>query len=94
MIAAFRRLLNRRRAYRSTFLMDDGRPNPQAEIVLADLKRFCRAQTSTVTINPITKSVDPMAMAMAEGRREVWNRLQSFLNISDKELSEISEPTE
>jgi len=28
---------------------------------------------------------------MAEGRREVWNRLQSFLQISDKELSQFNE---
>jgi len=28
---------------------------------------------------------------MAEGRSEVWNRLQSFSQISDKELSQLNE---
>jgi len=56
-------------------------------VVPTDLARFCKARSSTVYVSPITKQIDPMA----EGRREVWNRLQSFLQISDKELSQFNE---
>ena len=79
----------RRRAYRMLFLDNAGNPTPTAEIVLADLKRFCRAQSSTVMVSPVSKQIDPLAMA--EGRREVWNRLQHYLHISDREIIELQE---
>lgn len=88
------KVFRRRNAYRMLFLNGDGHPNPLAETVLADLKRFCKAQTSTVYISPVSKAIDPLAMAMAEGRREVWNRIQSHLQISDKEISQLQEPAD
>ena len=91
---AFQKLFRRRTAYRQLFLLDNGSPNPNAARVLADLKRFCKAQTSTVYVSPISKTIDPLAMAMAEGRREVWNRIQSHLQISDQEISRLVEPEE
>ena len=39
------RILNRRRNYRLLFLDADNKPNRAAESVLADLRRFCRAQS-------------------------------------------------
>ena len=62
-----------------------------AEVVLADLKRFCRADTSTVVVSPVSKAIDPLAMAMAEGRREVWNRIQSYLHMADREITQLKE---
>lgn len=64
---------NRRHAYRQTF------KGPNAEIVLADLARFCRAHESTFHENA-------RAHALAEGRREVWLRLQNHLRLSPDEL--------
>ena len=87
----WRRLFARRDAYRRTFLDGEGNPSVFGKVVLTDLARFCKARSSTVYVSPITKQIDPMAMAMAEGRREVWNRLQSFLQISDKELSQLND---
>ena len=75
----WQRLFKRRQNYRRLFLDGSGNVNPSAEIVLADLKRFCRVETSTVVVSPVTKTIDPLAMAMAEGRREVWNRIQQYL---------------
>ena len=69
----------------------DGKPNVSAEIVLADLKRFCRAETSTAVVSPVSKAIDPLAMAMAEGRREVWNRIQSYLHMADREITQLKE---
>ena len=87
----WKRVFRRRQCYRRLFLNGDGDPNASAEIVLADLKRFCRVETSTVVVSPVTKQIDPLAMAMAEGRREVWNRIQQYLQMADREIAELKE---
>ena len=89
---AVQRILNRKHAYRSVFMDASGGINPNAEIVLADLKKFCRATSSTVMVSPISKQIDPMAMAMAEGRREVWMRLMAHLHIDEKQVFNLEEP--
>ena len=66
-------LRNRAHAYHVTF------QGPMAEVVLADLAKFCRATESTF-------HVDPRAHAVQEGRREVWLRLQSHMKMSDDDL--------
>lgn len=86
------RIINRKRAYRRTFLNQDGKPLPDAEAVLADLRRFCRVTSSTAVVSPISKSIDPIAMAMAEGRREVWNRIVAHLYLEDKTVLSLQEP--
>ena len=63
----------RRTAYVKTFL------NPYGDEVLRDLARFCRAHQSTF-------HTDARAHAVAEGRREVWLRIQQHLRLSDDEL--------
>ena len=87
----WQRVFRRRQSYRRLFLDGDGKPNVSAEIVLADLKRFCRAETSTAVVSPVSKAIDPLAMAMAEGRREVWNRIQSYLHMADREITQLKE---
>lgn len=66
-------LAQRRTAYVKTFL------NPYGDEVLRDLARFCRAHQSTF-------HTDARAHAVAEGRREVWLRIQQHLQLSDDEL--------
>ncbi len=85
------RIRGRRRQYRRLFLDGEGRLTPAAAAVLADLKRFCRAETSTVVVSPVSKTVDPLAMAMAEGRREVWNRIQQHLHLPEREVVQLEE---
>lgn len=89
-----RRILNRKHAYRSVFLDADGHVSRNAEIVLADLKKFCRGTSTTVIVSPISKSIDPLAMAMAEGRREVWLRLMAHLHIDEKQVFNLEENLE
>lgn len=67
---------DRRYAYRQLF------KGPYSDIVLKDLARFCRAHESTF-------HTDARAHAVAEGRREVWLRLQNHLNLSDAQLWEL-----
>jgi hypothetical protein len=71
--SAMQLLRNRSHAYRITFT------GPRAEDVLADLAKFCRATEST--FHP-----DPRAHAVAEGRREVWLRIQHHLKLTDDDL--------
>lgn len=89
---AVQRILNRKHAYRRTFFDANGDIGPFAEIVLADLRKFCRATSTTVTVSPISKSIDPIAMAMAEGRREVWMRIMAHLHIDEKTVFQLEEP--
>jgi len=67
---------DRRHAYRQTF------KGLYAEVVLKDLARFCRANESTF-------HADPRAHAVAEGRREVWLRLQHHLKLTPEQLWQL-----
>lgn len=53
--------------------------SPIGQIVLKDLAEFCRANASC--FDP-----DPRIHAVAEGRREVWLRIQSHLNLTAEDL--------
>jgi hypothetical protein len=53
-----------------------------AEIVAADLRRFCRAESTT--FHP-----DARLAAMLDGRREVWLRIHQFSTMSVEEIIEI-----
>ena len=89
---AVQRVLNRKTAYRRVFFDAEGNISSNAEIVLADLKKFCRGTSSTVMVSPVSKSIDPLAMAMAEGRREVWLRIMVHLHIDEKQVFNLEEP--
>lgn len=77
------RRVERKRAYCRLFFDERRNLKPDAEVVLNDLRKFCRASQSTAQISPITKTLDSHAMALAEGRREVWIRLMTHLHLSD-----------
>jgi len=68
------------KAYQQIFA--DG---PAASMVLGDLAIFCGAQASSVRING-QKAVDPFAMAVAEGRREVLLRITAMLKMDESKL--------
>ena len=84
------RIRKRRYAYRRMFLGEAGL-SPDGQIILADLAKFCRANASTAVVNPITRSVDPIATALAEGRREVWLRIMAHLHIDEKVVFNLTE---
>jgi hypothetical protein len=64
------------RAYKTVFNTDG------AEQCLADLAVFCGAKKSSF-------SRDSLEMARAEGRREVWLRIQAQLNLSEKDIFDL-----
>jgi hypothetical protein len=65
----------RKQAYVHTFREDD-RFNQD---VLADLARFCRANTSTFDVNPRVEG-------LLQGRKEVWQRIAEHLGMTESEL--------
>jgi hypothetical protein len=72
---AKRFLLSRAMVYRRLFDLQ----NRDAQDVLRDLAKFCRAHASTAHL-------DTHAAARLDGRREVWLRLQNHLQLSDEDL--------
>ena len=78
-VSKIKQLFNERKvSYCLTFKKDD-RAN---KAVLEDLARFCRA-------NETTFAADVRASAVLEGRREVWLRIQNYLNLTVDELYDI-----
>jgi hypothetical protein len=85
------RIKRRKYAYRRMFMGENGQLNADGQAVLADLAKFCRATASTAVVNPISRSVDPLATAMAEGRREVWLRIMAHLHIDDRVVFNLNQ---
>ncbi len=52
---------------------------PAGQDVLRDLAKFCRADQTCFT-------TDPRQHALLEGRREVWLRIQHYLNLTTEQI--------
>lgn len=83
------RLSRRAAAYRAVFKPSE-EPTDQAEIVLRDLANYCYANKPTLKVSNITQQTDPYAMAFAEGRRDVFNRITSLCNLTPDQISRIA----
>lgn len=68
------------RAYQQVF----GGGGLARDAVLGDLAVFCGEQQSSVRVSG-QKAVDPYAMAIAEGRREVWLRIRAMLEMDSSQ---------
>lgn len=77
---AFHFIGRRRTAYVKTFTS-----TAFGDEVLRDLAVFCRANQTC--FNP-----DPRIHAVAEGRREVWLRIQNHLNLTEEQLFALTAP--
>jgi hypothetical protein len=71
-------LWSRRGAYRAVFDLS----NARSADVLRDLAKFCRAHASTA-------HVDPYMAARLDGRREVFLRIQTHLQLTDEQLWQL-----
>jgi hypothetical protein len=82
------RLMRRRDAYRAVFLQA-GTPDlhPQADIVLHDLARYCHVDRTSLRVSPITGAADPLALAFAEGRRDVFNRIVAQCHLTNEQVT-------
>lgn len=82
------KIFRKQRAYKKIFLNESGDLNEESKVVLADLKKFCRADSSTIMGQG---KIDPMAMAILEGRREVWLRINHYLHLQESVTINLSE---
>lgn len=85
---ALRTLLTPRETYLLTFIGHDGRPNPVADEVLADLRRYCGVQKGGIVISPVTRTADPIATAYRAGQRDVFLRIAGYIGIDEAQLKE------
>lgn len=88
-----RRILGRRQAYRRLF-MDGDKIKPDAEIVMADLMKFCRYHQSVTVVSPVSRTTDVPATFQAEGRREVIARIIDHINADDADLYKLEKTHE
>lgn len=87
MTSQFHRWFNLREAYRAIFQRNKP-TRTTIETLLADLREFCRADTTCIVVAK-DGHIDTHATAVAEGRREVFLRIQATLNISDDDLARM-----
>lgn len=85
----FLKYWNLREMYRAVFHRNDRRPEPVLAI-LDDLREFCRADTTCIVVGK-DGHIDMHATAVAEGRREVYLRIQQTLTLSDETLNKMKD---
>lgn len=73
----------RARSYRRVF-MPEGAIDRDREIVLADLRDFCFAYSTTF-------HADPNVAARRQGRREAWLRISQHLNLDEERVQKLVE---
>lgn len=90
--ALHRRMFRRSRAYTELFLANGGRDVAEgsSRIVLAHLHWFCHAGRSSLKL-ATDGHVDALAMAAAEGRREVWLEIQKMLTLNSEAMARAIE---
>lgn len=64
--------------------------SPGGEIVLRDLAHYCYAAKSTLKVSQVDQHVDAYAMAFAEGRRDVFNRITAMLALDAGTIDRIA----
>lgn len=78
-------MFSRSRAWKQLLLDKNGNLKPEARLVVADLARFCRANSTTFTPG------DPHTSTHLEGRREVFTRIISYIGLNELLIYKIEE---
>lgn len=89
MRALWERVVRRRSHYRAVFQST----GQSGRVVLADLRRFCRAGEPPLVIGRDGQT-DVFATGMAAGRQEVFWRIAHHLHLDDAKLLELKETLE
>lgn len=86
-VARWQRIVKRRSHYRHVFKGESG------EIVLADLRRFCKAGEPPLVLGG-NGQTDIYATGMAAGKQEVYWRIAHHLHLDDAKLLQLKETLE
>lgn len=81
------RAINIQRAYRNIFKGTNKKLHENAKDVLADLRHFCRTESSV-------QSDNPYALARVEGRREVIFYIMHKLNVDIEDIEDEEDDNE
>lgn len=84
------KLQTRASSYQALFVRPGKTLAPAAEVVLKDLARYCYANKPTLKVSQVTQQADPISMAFAEGRRDVFNRIVALCNLTDDQIARIA----
>lgn len=76
-------------AYQATFLAPNQTMGGAPAEVLADLSKFCGAFKPATRKDNLNR-IDPIATAQQIGRLEVWQRIQGFINIPERDVARMS----
>ena len=79
-------LVPRGRIYAWLFRGENGDLRRTGEMVLSVLRDFCFANPADTVFDP-----EPLVMARREGRREVFLRIQNFLNLDESTVQKLME---
>ncbi len=82
----------RQNAYQTIFRPDSPVHAAAAHLVLTDLAKFCNAHKPSIRVS--NGAVDSNATLIAEGRREVWLRIQTILHIIDDDIIAMTGETD
>lgn len=63
-----------------------GEMTKSGAVVLRALARRAGAYRTSFRVSPVTRTADPVAMAFAEGRRDMFLYLQAMLQLPDEEV--------
>ena len=77
-------------AYRAVFYGQSNALSVPGADVMKDLAHFCHATKTTAIAGP--NGFDPIAAAMAEGRRQVYLRILANLRSNDAAMADTSAP--
>lgn len=86
-----RRFLNKRLSFRECFLTPGGDLTTAGAAVMRHLARKAQMFNEVSHRSPITGVIDPLAMARAEGRRDIYRYLQTMLELPDRAILESME---
>lgn len=81
-------VMRRHRAYVATFIGVNGKPHPNAEIVLKDLRKYCGVDHEGITVSPVLRMTDPFATSYRAGRRDVYLRIERMLRLPTGALND------
>jgi hypothetical protein len=71
-----------------------GEPTSAGVAVLADMARYCGAYDTTIKLSPISRQVDPIATAVAEGRRQAYLYLLKNIRLNPEAILSMMEDAE
>lgn len=72
----------RQQALRRMCRGPDGRLTQDARLITAYLRKACLPPTGIFHLDPVRGGIDPLAMARAAGRREVFDLLATMLDLT------------